>query len=85
MHWLDNYINYENLRDDELKYMHLHPLKMFAYRIKGETDYERVWGGVAIVQKMLGRRFFGDVFYVIDKTGLSKWQKFKIKFSYLFL
>lgn len=84
-HWLDKYINKDNLTEEQLKYMYCYPIQWFAYGIKDNTDYEYVWGQTAICQKMMGRSFKEDVFYIIDKTGLTKWQKFKLKFAYLFL
>lgn len=86
--YLDRYINNENLRDDELRYMHLDPVKMLAYDIKGNTNYGYVYGMVAMVQRTYkhGAKYYkNEVFYIIDATGLTKWQKFWLKFSYVFL
>lgn len=84
-HWLDDYINKEDLTKDQLKYMYLHPLKMFAYGIK-DRDYESIKGRLVILQKMLGKGYsFKDVSYILDNTGLTRWQKFWLKFNYIFL
>jgi len=82
---LDRYIEGKNLTDHELQYMYLNPLKMFAYKIKGENNYERAWGMLAIIQRTYNRMCVEEVFYLINHTALTKWQKFKLKFSYLFL
>ena len=84
-HWLDKYINKENLTQEQLKYMHCYPIQMLAYGMKDNSDYEHIWGSTALFQKMSGRNYTKDVFYIIDKTSLTKWQKFKIKFAYTFL
>lgn len=84
-HYLDNYINGENLTADQLKYMHLNLLGRFAYKLKGNENYKEIKGRLTILQKFLNKRYyFHDVSYVLDKTGLTKWQKFKLKFQYLF-
>lgn len=84
--YLDNYINGENLTENQLKYMWTSPLLMFAYKKKGSKDYERIKGGLALLQMTYGKhRCCGDEFYIIDKTGLTEWQKFKLKFQYRFL
>ena len=83
--YLDRYINKENLSNFELEYMHLYPLKMFAYGIKGNTDYEYIYGLLAITQRMLHRQYKSDIFHIINATGLTKWKKFWLKFSYVFL
>ena len=85
-HWLDNYINGENLTEDDLKYMHLYPLKMFAYEMKDKKDYEAIKGRLALLQLSFGKGcFYESVSYILDQTGLTRWQKFKLKFQYLFL
>ena len=84
-HWLDRFIDGKDLRKEELQYLILDPLKTFAYEIKGKNNYDYIWGMVAIVQRTYHRRCVKDVFYVINQTGLNKWEKFKLKFSYLFL
>ena len=86
MEYLVNYINGENLSPDDLRYMYLDQLKMFAYKIKGEQDYKRIKGGLAILQLSYGRGIFiKEVSYILDHTALTKWQKFKLKFQYVFL
>ena len=86
MEYLDNYINGENLSPDDLRYMYLDQLKMFAYKIKGEKDYERIKGGLAILQLSYGRGIFiKEVSYILDHAALTNWQKFKLKFQYMFL
>ena len=86
MEWLNNYIYGKNLTDEQLIYIHLNPFNMFAYKIAGCKDYERIKGRLALLQKSLCRgACFKHVFYVLDHTALTKWQKFKLKFQYLFL
>ena len=82
---LDRLINKENLTEDDLKYMHLSQLEMFAYGIKGDTNYERIYGHLAILQHTRKCYDTKDVFYIIDNTGLSKQRKMWLKFRYLFL
>lgn len=85
-HWLDNYIYGKNLTAEQLRYMHLDQLRMFAYEMKGRKDYERIKGGLAILQLSCGRgTFIKEVSYILDYTGLTKWQKFWLKFQYMFL
>lgn len=83
--YLDDYINGENLTEHQLKYMWTNQLHMFAYEIKDDKNYERIKGGLALVQMTYGRCCWKDVFYILNKTGLTNWQKFKLKFQYLFL
>lgn len=86
MEWLNNYIYGKNLTEDELKYMFYYPLKSFAYKIADCKDYERVKGRLIILQKSLWKgACFKEVSYILDHTGLTKWQKFKLKFQYMFL
>lgn len=86
MNYLDNYINGENLEPDELRYMYLDQLRMFAYKMKDRKDYERIKSGLAILQLSCGRGIFiKEVSYILNHTALTKWQKFKLKFQYLFL
>ena len=86
MNWLDNYINGENLTSDQLKYMRLDPLRFFAYKKKDCSNYERIKGGLTLVQLTYGRGIcLKEVSYILDHTALTKWQKFKLKFQYLFL
>lgn len=85
-HWLDNYIYGKNLTDEQLRYMWADPLNSFAYKIADNEDYERVKGRLALLQKSLWiGAYFKDVFYILEHTGLTKWQKFKLKFQYMFL
>lgn len=86
MEYLDNYINGENLEPDELRYMYLDQLRMFAYEMKDRKDYERIKGGLSILQLSCGRgTFIKEVSYILDHTALTEWQKFKLKFQYMFL
>lgn len=83
--YLDDYIDGENLTEHQLQYMFYDQIHVLAYKIKGCEDYERIKGRVVLVQKSMGRCFWKDVFYILNKTGLTKWQKFKLKFQYLFM
>lgn len=86
MDWLDNYIYGKNLTYEQLRYMHLSPLNMFAYKIAYCKDYERIKGRLAILQKSLWKgAYFKNVSYVLEHTDLTKWQKFKLKIQYMFL
>lgn len=86
MDWLDNYIYSKNLTDEQLRYMYLDPLNMFAYKMVDRKDYEAIKGRLAILQKSLWKgAYFKNVSYILDHTDLTKWQKFKLKFQYLFL
>ena len=86
MDWLDNYIYGKNLTDEQLRYMYLDPLNIFAYKIADCKDYERIKGRLAILQKSLWKgAYFKNVSYALDHTDLTKWQKFKLKFQYMFL
>ena len=82
--YLDDYINGENLTEHQLRHMWTDQLYMFAYKIKDDEDYERIKGGLALVQMTYGRCCWKDVFYILDHTALSKWKKFKLKFQYMF-
>jgi len=85
-HWLDNYIYGESLTADQLRYMHIDPLKFFAYKMADYKDYEAIKGQLAILQKSLWKgAYFKDVSYILEHTGLTKWQKFWLKFQYMFL
>lgn len=85
-HWLDNYINGKNLTPNQLRYMYLDQLLMLAYKIKDDRDYGRIKGAVAILQLSHGKgTFIKELSYILNQTGLTKWQKFKLKFQYLFL
>ena len=85
-HWLDNYIYGENLTDEELRFMHLYPLKMFAYQMNNYDNYESIKGRLAILQLSLWKgACFKDVSYILEHTSLTKWQKFWLKFQYKFL
>ena len=82
-HWLDNYINGKNLAPDELRYMHHYPLLSFAYLMKDYDDYERIKGRLAILQKSFWKGYhLKDVSYILDQTGLTKWQKLWLKIQY---
>lgn len=85
--YLDKYINKENLSKEDMEHLFSYPIKVFAYGIgiKENIDYKYVYGLLVYVQKMVGRNYKEDVFYIINKTDLSKWHKFKLKFSYCFL
>ncbi len=86
MDWLDNYIYGKNLTDEQLRYMYLYPLNFFAYKIADREDYEAIKGRLAILQKSLWKgAYFKNVSYILDHTRLTKWQKFWLKFQYLFL
>ena len=86
IHYLDNYINEENLTADELKYMHYDQLRMFAYGMKEEKNYERIKDRLTILQLICGKGvFIKEVSYILDHTALTNWQKFKLKFQYIFL
>lgn len=86
MDWLNNYIYGKNLTEDELQYMFYYPLKCFAYKIADCKDCERVKGRLAILQKCLWKgAYFQEVSYILGHTGLTKWQRFKLKFQYMFL
>lgn len=86
MDWLDNYIYGKNLTDEQLRYMHTFPLEMFAYKMMGRKDYEAIKGRLAILQLSRYKgAYFKEVFYILDHTGLTKWQKFWLKFQYMFL
>lgn len=86
MDWLDNYIYGKNLTDEQLRYMYLDPLNSFAYKMADRKDYEAIKGRLAILQKSLWKgAYFKNVSYVLDHTDLTRWQKFKLKFQYLFL
>ena len=66
--------------------MYLDPLNLFAYKIADRKDYEAIKGRLAILQKSLWKgAYFKNVSYVLDHTGLTKLQKFWLKFQYLFL
>ena len=86
MDWLDNYIYGKNLTDEQLRYMYLNPLNFFAYKIAGRKDYEAIKGRLAILQKSLWKgAYFKNVSYILDHTSLTNWQKFWLKFQYMFL
>ena len=86
MDWLNNYIYGKNLTDEQLKYMHLDPLKFFAYKMADREDYEAIKGRLTLLQKSLWNgAYFKNVSYILDHTALTKWQKFWLKFQYLFL
>ena len=86
MDWLDNYIYGKNLTDEQLRYMYLDPLNMFAYKMADRKGYEAIKGRLAILQKSLWKgAYFKNVSYVLDHTGLTNWQKFWLKFQYMFL
>ena len=86
MDWLDSYIYGKNLTDEQLRYMYLDPLNSFAYKIADREDYEAIKGRLAILQKSLWKgAYFKNVSYVLDHTGLTKWQKLCLKFQYMFL
>lgn len=83
-HWLDNYINGENLAPDDLRYMHYYPLHLFAYKMKDYDNYESIKGGLALLQMSFYRGYhFKDVSYILDQTGLTKWQKLWLKIRYV--
>ena len=83
---LDKYIYSKDLADHELRDMHYYPLLMFAYKIADCSDYERIQGRLAILQKTYYKgAFLKEVSYIIDHTGLTKWQKFWLKIQYIFL
>ena len=55
---LDRYINRAGLTDEELRYMWVDQINMFAYGIKGKSDYERIQGNIALIQKSYERGVF---------------------------
>ena len=86
MDWLDNYIYGKNLTYEQLRYMHLNPLNFFAYKIADRENYEAIKGRLVILQKSLWKgAYFKNVSYILDHTSLTKWQKFWLKFQYMFL
>ena len=84
MHYLDNYINNQNLTEDNLRYIHLFPVKFFAYNQNGNKNYKSIKGNLAILHRYKNAYNTKDIFYILDKTGLSRWQKLWLKFSYMF-
>lgn len=83
---LDKYIYGQGLTKEELRYMYLNQLYMFAYKIDGYGDYERIKGSLALLQMSYHRgAFLKEVSYILDHTTLTKWQKFWLKFNYVFL
>lgn len=71
---------------NNLYIMWVDPLNSFAYKIADNEDYERVKGRLVLLQKSLWKgAYFKDVSYVLEHTGLTKWQKFKLKFQCMFL
>ena len=86
MDWLDNYIYGKNLTDEQLRYMYLNPLNSFAYKIAERKDYEAIKGRLALLQLSLWKgAYFKNVSYILDHTSLTQWQKFWLKFQYMFL
>lgn len=86
-HWLDKYLYDESLNEFEIRLMWKTPLYYCSSGLANETNYERVWGRIAIVNKFyfpMHLSYIKDVFYIVDKTNLTKWQKFKIKLAYIF-
>jgi hypothetical protein len=86
MEWMDNYIYGKNLTNEQLSYIFHDPLNSFAYKIIDCKDYNRIKGRLVLLQKSLWKgAYFKNVSYILDHTGLTKWQKFWLKFQYLFL
>lgn len=85
IHRIDDYINKSNLSKQDLQYLYLSPIKLFAYGAKGRTDYDVIRGNLAIVQRMCNRSDKDSIFYIVEQTGLTNWQKFKLKISYCYL
>lgn len=83
-HYLDNYINGENLSYDDLRYMHYYPLQTFAYKMKDYDNYESIKGRLALLQMSFYRGYhLKDVSHVLNQTGLTKWQKLWLKIQYV--
>jgi hypothetical protein len=80
---LDNIIYGRNLSDEELRNLHLYPVKFFAYKIVDEDNYEQIKGGLAILQRMQCKSFYKDIFYILDKTQFSRFQKIKLNIQFL--
>jgi hypothetical protein len=86
-HWLDKYLYEKPLTDIETQIMWADPLKYCSLGLANTANYDYVWGHIAIINKSyfpMHLSIVKDVFYIIDKTKLSKWQKFKLKLAYLF-
>ena len=87
VHDKEHYDNYSigNLTKHQLSYLATRPLNMLCYKIKDCKDYEQIKRGLVMVQLVHGRGFIEDISYILNKSGLTKWQKFKLKFQYMFL
>lgn len=85
VHRIDDYINKSNLSKQDLQFLYLSPIKMIAYGAKGRMDYDVIREHLALVQRMCKRSDKDTIFYIIDQTGLTNWEKFKLKFSYCYL
>ena len=65
--------------------IHSSPMKFFAYKKKGNRDYQSIKCGLMMLQRAYYCGYESkDVFYVIDQTGLTLVQKIWLKFLYVF-
>lgn len=81
---LDHYIDGTRLSSSEMIYLYLDTILTFAYecrRIKSSKEAKELMDAI---KEDLGRfSRITEVFYILDKTSLSKWQKLKLKFQYI--
>lgn len=87
VHDKEYYDNYSigNLTKHQLSYLASMPLDMLCYKIKECKDYENIKRKLVMVQLVHGRGFVKDVYYILNKSSLTKWQKFKLMFQYMFM
>lgn len=78
---------YCELGEFEKSYMHRNPLMICALGLGDTTNYELVWKRIYTVKSNHSYNclsYIREINHIIDKTNLTKLQKFKIKLAYLF-
>lgn len=82
----DKYIYAKNLTASQIRNVALVPLYSLAYDIANCTDYDHVHQMLVRCRNTYGRLIhFKIIRYILNRSGLTRFQKFKLKIRYLLL
>ena len=82
---LDHYIEGTRLSTSEMIYLYLDTVLTFAYECSHIKTIDEAKELMGAIKEDLGRfSRISEVFYILNKTSLSWWQKLKLKIQYIF-
>ena len=81
--YLDRYISGNNLTFEEHDLMPYFPLRVFAYQLESSSDFEMIRDRLnSLKSEVYAGWCLEEVKYILNKTGLTKRQKFQLKRMY---